>query len=102
MATKTDELQLLLEEVLGSENVYFQAPPDVYMKYPAIRYGISDIYNRYADGKKYKRNTRYDLTLIDYDPEPDTINKLLELPYCEFDRHYVTNNLNHFTFTLYY
>ena len=51
------------EEILKSKNVYFQSPPDVLMKYPAIRYSIDDIDISHADGINYKQFNKYSSNL---------------------------------------
>ena len=96
------ELQSKLEELLGSKNVYYQPPNNLQMKYPAIRYSRSSIATNYANDKRYKNLTRYELTVIADLPDHPVIEKLLELSYCSYDRHYVTNNLNHDVLTIYY
>ena len=95
-------LQELLEELLGNRNVYYQSPNNVTMRYPAIRYTKSDIESEYANDKRYKNMKRYELIVIDKIPDNPVIDKLLELPYCSFDRHYKSDNLNHDVLTLYY
>lgn len=62
------ELQGLLERVLGSQNVYFQPPENVKMKYPAIVYELDDISHLHADNVPYTRNPGFMITLIDPDP----------------------------------
>lgn len=96
------ELQTTLEEMLGSRNVYYQTPASVQMRYPAIRYSKSNIQSTYADNSRYSKMTRYELIVIDKSPDNPVIDKLLELPYCSYDRHYVSDNLNHDSLTLYY
>ena len=96
------ELQAKLEELLGSRNVYFQPPAGIKLRYPAIVYKLSRIQPRHADNMKYKIDRSYDITLIDPDPDSHYLNKLHELPYCSFDRSFQSDNLNHFTFTLYF
>ena len=91
-----------LHKVLGSKNVYFQPPESVKMKYPAIVYSLSRIENRNANNSVYKQNNAYDVILIDSDPENETVNRISRLPLCRFDRYYVSNNLNHYAFTLYF
>lgn len=86
----------------GDRHVYFQPPPSVQLKYPAIIYSRRNIENRHANNSIYKRNDSYELTLIDKNPDSKYIEKILALPMCRFDRHYVADNLNHDTFTLYY
>lgn len=96
------DLHNILCEVLGSKNVYFQPPESVKMKYPAIVYSLSRIENRNANDSVYKQNNAYDVILIDSDPENETVNRISRLPLCRFDRYYVSNNLNHYAFTLYF
>ena len=44
----------------------------------------------------------YMLTYIDKDPNSKNVEKISNLPYCEFDRFYTSDNLNHYIFTIYY
>lgn len=96
------ELQALLEEILGSRNVYFQPPPTVQMKYPAIVYSRSKISNRHANNNVYVQNTMYQIIVIDSDPDSETVEKISMLPYCTHEKNYKTDNLNHDSFTIYY
>lgn len=95
-------LQSLLEELLGSKNVYYQPPENLKMAYPAIRYSKSDITDFYANNKKYISRDVYDLVVIDKKPDNPVIKKILELEYSDFDRHYVADNLNHDLIRIYY
>jgi hypothetical protein len=89
--------------LLGSRNVYYQPPTQIKMEYPCIRYSLSGIDQKHANNGNYKNTTRYEITLIDYDPDTAFLQKILEhFPMCSFDRPYAANNLNHFVFTLYY
>lgn len=96
------ELQSLLEEVLGSRNVYFQPPENVSMKYPAIVYSRSRIDNYHADDGVYKQSISYELTVIDSNPDSDIVTKVSRLPMCRHNRHYKSDNLNHDVFTIYF
>lgn len=96
------ELQSLLEELLNSENVYYQPPENLKIKYPAIIYSKGKIDKKNADNIGYRLTTRYDLIVIDRRPDHPVIRKLLELPYCSYDRHYTSDNLNHDSLTLYF
>lgn len=96
------ELQSKLEELLGSRNVYYQPPESIKMNYPAIVYSKADIESTYGNNSKYSKNIRYEITVIDKKPDNSVIDKLLELPYCSFDRHYESENLNHDVLTLYF
>lgn len=95
-------LQNKLEELLGSKNVYYQPPENLKMEYPCIRYSKSEIRDIYANDRKYISSDVYDLVVISKKPDNPVIKKLLELPYSEFDRHYVSDNLNHDIIRIFY
>ena len=99
---KRQQLQSKLEELLGSKNVYYQPPASGRMDYPAIRYSRSRIDSKFANNSKYSSKTRYEIIVIDRMPDNPVIEKILELPYSSYDRHYVSDNLNHDVITLYY
>lgn len=101
MATRID-LQNVLEELLGSRNVYYQPPESLKMNYPAIVYARKTIDNSYANNSVYKQNYAYEITVIDKNPDSEIVNKVSKLPTCRFDRHFKSDNLNHDVFTLYY
>ena len=94
-------LQTKLEEILGSRNVYYQPPASVKMKYPAIVYRRKDIDTRFANNVVYMQSSSYEVVLIDKNPDSDFVDKILRLPYCSYDRHYTSDNLNHDVFTIY-
>lgn len=95
-------LQTKLEELLGSKNVYYQPPENLKMEYPCIRYSKSRISSRHADNMKYVNKISYDIMVIDKHPDNVVIEKILELPLSSYDRHYVSDNLNHDVIRLYY
>lgn len=101
MGARTD-LQTLLETTLGSSNVYFQPPANVQMQYPCIVYARDAADSKFADNKHYRYTKRYQVTIIDRDPDslvPDTI---AQLPLCSFQRFFTKDNLNHDVFNLYF
>lgn len=95
------ELQAMFEEMLESENVYFQPPPSLKMKYPAIVYSLDRIENTHADDLVYKQDKLFIITLIVYDPTSELIDRMSQLPRCRFVRHFKVDNLNHYVFILY-
>lgn len=101
MARRLD-LQRKLEELLGSRNVYFQPPESVKMNYPAIRYSLNDIVTAHADNEVYTSTKRYEITVIDEDPDSEIPDKILAMQMCTFDRPYQSDNLNHWVFSLYF
>ena len=96
------DLQSLLETILGSTNVYFQPPSSVLMSYPCIRYEWDDTDTEYANNLPYIQRKRYQLVVIDKNPDSTIPDRIARLPLCKFDRHYPSNNLHHFSFNLYY
>lgn len=102
MLEKRLELQSILEELLGSRNVYFQPPESKEINYPAIVYSRANIRNRFANDHVYMQSCSYQVTVMDADPDSEFIEKMLSLPLCKFDRHFVLDNLNHYVFYLYY
>lgn len=101
MANRLD-LQSLLEELLGSRNVYYTPPESIKMQYPAIRYSKKKIESVHADDSKYLIRDCYELIVISRTPDHPVIKQLLALPYCSYDRPYVADNLYHDVLTIYY
>ena len=81
---------------------YFQPPETIKMKYPAIVYALEDIENTFADDGVYLSNRKYLVTVIDKNPDSSFIDIVAKLPTCRFVRHYKSDNLNHYVFTLYF
>lgn len=96
------ELQALLEALLESRNVYFQPPPSVQMEYPCIVYNRENKDTVFADNKPYKNKTRYQVTVIDSDPDSVIHEKVAELPLSSYDRFFAADNLNHDVYTLFF
>ena len=96
------ELQSKLEKLLGTGNVYYQPPASVKLKYPAIVYSRDDMNNIFADNEVYKQETKYSIMVIDPNPDSIHVENISKIPKIKFNRHYVTDNLNHDVFTLYY
>lgn len=101
MASRLD-LQTKLKEMLGSSNVYYNPPASKKMEYDAIRYKKSNIESRYANDAAYSLLDCYELTVIARKPDNPVIKELLRLPYCSYDRQYISDNLYHDVLTLYY
>lgn len=96
------KLQSELEELLGSRNVYYQPPESLKIIYPAIIYSKRKPDIKRADNKIYALTNCYEIIVVSKTPDNPVIDKLLELPMCEWDRGYKSENLNHDVFTLYY
>lgn len=96
------DLHDILVNLLGVNHCYYQPPENLKMDYPAIRYSKSKIETDKANNSVYAKRNKYELIVIDRLPDNPVIDKLLELPYCSYDRHYISDNLHHDVLTLYY
>lgn len=96
------ELHEILCNVLGSRNVYFQPPETIKLKYPAIVYSRDNIRNYHANDEVYNQMIVYQLMIIDKNPDSIIVQNISKLPLCQFNRHYVADNLNHDIFLIYF
>lgn len=96
------EFHHMLEEILGSKRVYFQAPSNTQMAYPCIVYSLYDLKDKHADNKKYLRDYLYKVTLMHKDPDNEVFDKLMNLEYSDFDNSFTTQGINHYVFSIYY
>lgn len=106
MAQDRNELQEILNELMtgaGMEpHVYFQPPPNRGMIYPAIVYNRDSTDTVFAGNLPYKREKRYQVTVIDRDPDSKLPDVVATLPRCIHDRWFAADGLNHDVFTLYF
>lgn len=98
-----EERRIALSEKLHTicDNVYYQPPQNITMKYPAIVYGRSEIENRTANNGVYNQSLFYEVTVIDYDPDSEIVEALSKFVNCRHSSHYVSDGLNHDRFTIY-
>jgi hypothetical protein len=94
------QLQSLLETF--TENVYFQPPNNMQLKYPCIIYKRDFADTKFADDSPYKYTLRYMVTVIDRDPDSDIPDKVASMPLSLFNRFYTADNLNHDVFNVYF
>ena len=102
MGRPRSELQAILTTLLGSSNVYFQQPPTIGMQYPAIVYTLDNVRTNFANNFPYKRKKRYQVMVIDSNPDSLIPDKVGALQMCTFDRRYSAEQLNHDVFTIYF
>lgn len=94
------ELQSLLEEI--TPHVYFQPPENVKLVYPCIIYHRDSTETIHANNRVYHNTQRYTVTVIDRDPDSELHRSVGELPMCAYNRFFITENLNHDVYTLYF
>lgn len=91
----------LLQDILGSGNVYYQPPAELKMKYPCIRYEESNMSRAPADNHGYRVTQGYTMTYISKKPNPHITDQLARLPMCRPDRQYKSSGLYHSVYTIY-
>lgn len=97
------QLQTLLEGLVGEGNkVYFQPPANVQIEYPCIIYKRDTAITRFAGNNTYHYNKRYQVTVIDRNPDSEIPDKVASLPMCIHNRSFPADNLNHDVFNLYF
>ncbi len=94
------QLQQLLETF--TENVYFQPPTNIVLKYPCIVYKRDYADTKFADDLPYSHMKRYMIMIIDQDPDSDIPAKVAEMPLSLFNRFYTADNLNHDVYNVYF
>lgn len=103
MARDRRDLSPIFKDILGNNNVYFQSPAPHMLKYPCILYEIDKRDSYFANDSVYRDLNRYTVTLIGKDPDNDAyIDKLINLQYCYHERRFISDNLYHDVFVLYY
>lgn len=84
-------------------NVYFQPPSSVQLKYPCIVYKLEAPDVKHADDKAHVGYKQYSITHIFKDADGDLIKAILgRFSYSSYDRRYVSDNLYHDTYRLFY
>lgn len=94
------QLQSLLETITA--RVYFQPPTNTKIEYPCIIYKRDGDITRHAGNRRYNHLMRYEVTLIDRNPDGLLWDGVADLPLCNFDRQFTADNLNHDVFTLFF
>lgn len=110
MAVKLSERRMGLDIYLrgivkarcGEENVYYQPPANLRMKYPCIRYELDKIRNRDANNRVYRQTVHYTVTVIDTKPDSEMTAAMSLLEKVSHDRHFVSDNLYHDVFSVWY
>lgn len=102
MDQRREQLQTVLEELAGSDQVFFQPPPTIKMTYPAIVYTRTLSNTQFADNLPYRRMKRYTVTVIAQDPDSPIPDKVAELPMCTHSRSYAAKQLHHDVFDVYF
>lgn len=96
------EFHQKLVDTLGSSKVYFSPPESVKMTYPAVIYDCPSVSTKHANNGLYLATPKYEVILVDNNPDSGLFEKFLALPFASYVRHYVANNLDHYVFNIYF
>lgn len=96
------ELQTILSNIPDVKKAYFQPKNDIKLEYPCIIYKRDSAKTIFADNSPYRNTLRYQVTVIDLDPESDIPSHVAALPMSTMVRHYTLDGLNHDIYNLYF
>jgi len=85
-----------------TSNVYFQPPTNVRLQYPCIVYHRDFADTKFADDEPYNHTKRYQIMVIDQDPDSEIPDKVAALPMSLFNRFFTADDLNHDVYNVYF
>lgn len=91
-----------VEEPDKKLKVYYQPPNNTGMDYPCIVFKLDDQDTKFANNRPYLHFDKYQVTIIDSDPLSAIPAKVADLPTCTFDRRFISDNLHHTVYNLYF
>lgn len=96
--------RLELHELLKglTDHVYFQPPSGHQMQYPCITYSRDGVLSKHADNELYQHAKRYQVMVIDRNPDTELAKQVENLRYCLFERFFADGGLNHYVFSLFF
>jgi hypothetical protein len=96
--------RLQLHQILETfvENVYFQPPTNIKLRYPCIIYKRDFAETKFADDIPYNHTLRYMVTVIDRNPDSDIPGKVASMPMSLFNRFYTADDLNHDVYNVFF
>lgn len=101
--SKRLEFDKELRSVLGNNNVYFEPPATIQMKYPCIIYSVDRVKTFRADNDAYINNRAYQVISVTTNPDTDIVEDMLDsFKHCYFERRYKSDGLIHDVFTIYF
>ena len=116
MERRSDLLLQELRDLLGTDEVYFQPSADAGISeqgesyiftgidYPCFIVERTTSYQPKADDKTYLFRPGYQVTYINRDePDPEMLETMvMHFQNISYDRHFVSDNLHHDVFMIYY
>lgn len=99
----TTRLELHNQLLKFSDNVYYQPPSTIRMRFPCIVYNKSDVKRLYSNDGMYSRKQQYQITVISPDPDSLTAEELeTHFEYCKITNYLNVDNLHNTHLTIYY
>ena len=115
MERRSDLLIQELKDLLGTDEVYFQPSYDAGIdevtpyiitgiEYPCFIINRTSAYQPKANDKTYLFRPAYEVTYIDRDePDPEMLYEVgRRFSNCNYQRHFVADNLHHDVWVIYY
>lgn len=88
---------------VNPQNVYFQPPESIRLKYPCIIYKQSSGRTRFADNNPYTFEELYEVMIIDRDPDTKIPRAVaMHFQQSRNVRNFVHDNLHHYVFNIYW
>ena len=103
MARRSDDFIADLEST-DTGKVYFQPPTNVHLEYPCWVIERDSAHQPKANDKTYIFRERYKCTFMNRtEPDPDIL-RIIPFRYqlCQYQNHYVADNVHHDVFFIYY
>lgn len=94
------DLHAILKAI--TPNVYFQPPNGTKLSYPCIVYKRDFATTEFADDNPYRIHKRYQVTVMDRDPDSGIPDKVAKLPMCVYNRFFTADDLNHDVYNLFF
>ena len=99
---KRVKLHRIMQDLIGNNNVYFQPPESVKLKYPCIIYNLAKVSVVHADDKVYLMNPKYVIRYITLDADDNTRLALVRGLGVPIIQTYAKDGLYHYIYELYY
>ena len=100
----TSELQSIIGfRSDGKTNLYFDPPEGTKLNYPCIVYKLAKGETLFASNKPYIFTRAYDVTYMTKDANDPNVDKIAYgMPMCELTTSFVTENMHHHQYRIYY
>lgn len=82
--------------------MYFQPPQNFQLQYPCIIYERDGSGVDHGDNGLYLHVKRYQITVVDRNPDSELPDRVEGMPLCRFDRFFTADSLNHHVFNLFF